>query len=72
VLVLDWWVFRTPAAQPIVGLNYSARRPDHRSPFAGLYLATMSQIYPEDRGTNYAVAIGETVSQLVDQDLMGE
>jgi hypothetical protein len=32
----------------------------------------MSQIYPEDRGTNYAVAIGETVSQIVDQDLIGQ
>jgi protoporphyrinogen oxidase len=70
--VFDWWVFRTPAAQPIVGLNYRAHRPGHRTPFNGLYLATMSQIYPEDRGTNYAVAIGETVSQIVDQDLMGQ
>ncbi|MEZ4522247.1 MAG: NAD(P)/FAD-dependent oxidoreductase [Thermomicrobiales bacterium] len=69
----DWvqetWVFRTPAAQPVVGLNYSERRPDHRTPVPGVYLASMSQIYPEDRGTNYAVALGEHVAELLDHDL---
>ena len=66
--VLDHWVFRTTAAQPVVGLNYSERRPDHRTPIPGLYLASMSQIYPEDRGTNYAVELGEHVANLVDCD----
>lgn len=69
----DWvresWVFRTPAAQPVIGLNYSQRRPDHRTPVPGVYLASMSQIYPEDRGTNYAVALGEHVAGLVDEEL---
>ena len=67
--VQESWVFRTPAAQPVVGLNYSKERPDHRTPVPGVYLASMSQIYPEDRGTNYAVALGEHVSGLVDDDL---
>ena len=67
--VQESWVFRTPAAQPVVGLNYSDRRPDHRTPVPGVYLASMSQIYPEDRGTNYGVALGEQVSGLVDADL---
>ena len=66
--VLDHWVFRTAAAQPVVGLNYSEKRPSHRTPIQGLYLASMSQIYPEDRGTNYAVALGEHVANLVDTD----
>ena len=66
--ILDHWVFRTPAAQPVVGLDYDDRRPDHRTPIRGLYLASMSQIYPEDRGTNYAVALGEHVANLVDAD----
>lgn len=68
----DWvqqaWVFRTPAAQPIIGLRHRERMPGHRTPIPGLYLATMSQIYPEDRGTNYAVALGETISNILDED----
>ncbi|CAN5636960.1 NAD(P)/FAD-dependent oxidoreductase [soil metagenome] len=67
--VLDSWVFRTPAAQPVIGLNYSERRPDHHTPVAGVYLASMSQIYPEDRGTNYAVALGEQITELLDKDV---
>ena len=67
--VLDRWVFRTPSAQPVIGLNYSQQVPSHRTPVRGVYLASMSQIYPEDRGTNYAVALGETVATLVDEDL---
>ncbi len=66
--ILDSWVFRTSAAQPVIGLNYSDKRPDHRTPIPGVYLASMSQIYPEDRGTNYAVALGEHVANLVDSD----
>lgn len=69
--ILDSWVFRTPAAQPVIGLNYGDRRPDHRTPAPGVYLASMSQIYPEDRGTNYAVSLGEHVAELVDQDVRG-
>jgi protoporphyrinogen oxidase len=67
--LLDAWVFRTPVAQPIIGLNYAERMPSHRAPLPGLYLATMSQIYPEDRGTNYAVALGEKISAMLDEDL---
>ncbi len=66
--VRESWVFRTPAAQPIIGLNYSDRRPEHRTPVDAVYLASMSQIYPEDRGTNYAVSLGEHVAGLVDED----
>lgn len=64
-----WWVFRERAAQPIIGLNYSARIPDHRTPLPGLYLANTSQIYPEDRGTNYSVRLGNRVAALIRDDL---
>lgn len=63
------WVFRARAAQPIVTLNYSAKIPPHRTPLPNLYLANMSQIYPEDRGTNYAVRLGNEVSALITADL---
>ncbi len=63
------WVFRARSAQPLVTLNYSEKIPPHRTPLPNLYLANMSQIYPEDRGTNYAVRLGNEVSNLVLNDI---
>lgn len=64
-----WWVFRERAAQPIVTLNYSEKIPDHRTPLKNLYLANTSQIYPEDRGTNYSVRLGNKIAALVQEDI---
>ena len=60
---------KVDAAQPIIGTNYSSRIPDHRTPFKNLYLANTTQIYPEDRGTNYSVRMGKHVARLVITDL---
>ena len=60
---------RIGAAQPIVGTNYSSQMPDHRTPIKNLYLANTTQIYPEDRGTNYSVRMGNHVADLVLEDL---
>ena len=65
-----WWVFRERSAQPIVTLNYGEKLPDHRAPFPNLYLANTSQIYPEDRGTNYSVRLGNRIASLVLSDLI--
>jgi protoporphyrinogen oxidase len=67
--IRDTWVFRERAAQPIVPLNYSELIPPHRTPLPGLYLANTTQIYPEDRGTNYSVRLGNDIARLVDEDL---
>ena len=56
---------RVGAAQPIIGTRYSERIPSHRTPFAGLYLANTTQIYPEDRGTNYSVRMGREVARMM-------
>ena len=56
---------KVDAAQPIIGTNYSQRIPDHHTPFKGLYLANTTQIYPEDRGTNYSVRMGKHVARMV-------
>jgi len=53
------WRFAEPAAQPIVTVGYAERIPTLRTPAAGLFLANTTQVYPEDRGTNYAVRLGE-------------
>lgn len=52
------WLHREPAAQPIVSVGYRERIPPLATGVAGLVLANTTQIYPEDRGTNYAVRLG--------------
>jgi protoporphyrinogen oxidase len=61
-------VFRGPNAQPIVTTDYTKKIPPHRTPIQNLYLANMSQIYPEDRGTNYSIRLGRTVSRILISD----
>lgn len=69
----DWvrksWLFRARYAQPVPKLNHSQHIPDIRTPIAGLYFASMSQVYPWDRGTNYAVEIGRKAARLIQEDL---
>ena len=55
-------------AQPIIEVNYSQRIPDHRTPIEKLYLANTTQIYPEDRGTNYSVRMGRRVARMLLED----
>ena len=60
---------RVGAAQPVIGTEYSDRIPNHRTPFRGLYLANTTQIYPEDRGTNYSVQMGRKVARMMLGDM---
>jgi protoporphyrinogen oxidase len=56
--VKQLWLHREPAAQPIVTVNYREKIPPMQTPTRGLVLANTTQIFPEDRGTNYAVREG--------------
>ena len=62
------WLFRAAYAQPVPEVNHSQHIPDLRTPLPNLYFASMSQVYPWDRGTNFAVEIGRKVAQLMMQD----
>ena len=59
------WRFAEPAAQPVVTVGYRARIAPLRTPVPGLVLANTTQVYPEDRGTNYAVRLGEEAAAAV-------
>jgi protoporphyrinogen oxidase len=59
------WLFREKYAQPVPPVNHSRSIPDLATPISGLYWASMSQVYPWDRGTNYAVEIGQKVAERV-------
>lgn len=70
----DSWIetsyhHRVDGAQPVIGTNYSRLIPDHRTPIPGVYLANTTQIYPEDRGTNFSVRMGRMVARMVIEDL---
>jgi protoporphyrinogen oxidase len=62
-------VFRLKNAQHIVDTAYEQKIPDYKTPLDGVFLANFSQIYPEDRGTNYAVREGNKIAQLVQEYL---
>lgn len=61
-------VFKTPFAQPIIPVNYSKIMPPLKTPLENIYLANIQQVYPWDRGTNYAVELGEKVAGLMESN----
>ncbi|MDX9849873.1 MAG: NAD(P)/FAD-dependent oxidoreductase [Anaerolineaceae bacterium] len=65
----DWiknaWLYRTQYAQPVPFINHSKNIPDIRTPLPGLFFASMSQVYPWDRGTNFAVEIAHRASAMM-------
>jgi protoporphyrinogen oxidase len=65
----DWvrktWLWRTQYAQPVPLVNHSKNIPSIPTPLHGLYYASMSQVYPWDRGTNFAVEIGRRAAKLM-------
>jgi len=67
--VKDVWLWKTNYAQPVPPVNHSQNIPPLRTPVKGLYFASMSQVYPWDRGTNFAVEIGREVAKMVMEDL---
>lgn len=59
------WVFKTNYAQPVPLVNHSRNIPAIETPVEGLYFASMSQVYPWDRGTNFAVEIGRRAAKMM-------
>jgi len=52
-------------AQPIVERHYSRMLPPVETPVSNFFICTMAQVYPEDRGTNYAIREGRSIGRLV-------
>jgi len=61
--ILKASVWRGQYSQPIVEKNYSKLIPKQETEVKGLYINTMAQIYPEDRGTNYAIREGRAMAR---------
>jgi protoporphyrinogen oxidase len=58
-------LWRADYSQPIIERHYSKLIPEVKSPIGNLYISTMAQVYPEDRGTNYAVRNGFSAAELI-------
>lgn len=62
----DWivghHVWRENHAQPIMERHYSKIMPKRATPLGNLFISTMAQVYPEDRGTNYAIREGRAAA----------
>jgi protoporphyrinogen oxidase len=61
--VLERHQFKANHAQPVIPCNYRSMIPPFETPMPGLYHACMAQIYPEDRGQNYAVRSGTRAAE---------
>jgi protoporphyrinogen oxidase len=65
--VSEHHLFKMKGAQHVVDTGYADKIPDYATPIPGLFLANYSQIFPEDRGSNFAVREGNKVAQLLRQ-----
>ena len=63
--IIDYKVFKAPFAQPIIPINYSRRIPSFKTPLKNVFLANIQQVYPWDRGTNYAVSLGKKIAEKI-------
>ncbi len=61
----DYYLFKARYAQPVVKKNHSKHLPDIKTSLEGLYFAGMEQVYPFDRGINYAVKIGREAAKKI-------
>jgi protoporphyrinogen oxidase len=57
--ITDAWSFAAPFAQPIVTTDYREHIPPFETPIPGLWVASMFQVYPHDRGQNYSIELAE-------------
>lgn len=68
--VVDDALFKLRNAQHIVDIGFEERKlTPHATPCPGVLLCNFSQIYPMDRGTNYAVHDGERMARQLLDDL---
>ena len=65
--VLEKKVYRFKDAQHIVDVGFEDRIPEYQTPCPEVYLCNFSQIYPMDRGTNYAVRDGFRMAELFEK-----
>lgn len=61
--IRQFHVWRARWSQPVVNKHYSRMIPAIDGPSPGFHICSMAQIYPEDRGTNYAIREGRKMAR---------
>ena len=68
--IIDDGLFRMPNAQHIVDIGFEEEKlVPHETPCPGVLMCNFSQIYPMDRGTNYAVRDGVRMAKMLMESL---
>jgi len=68
--VTDFRVWRAEFAQPVTERGYSDYVPKSTTPINNAWISTMAHIYPEDRGTNYAIREGMKIAEVIHSQLV--
>ncbi len=63
--IIEYQVINEQYAQPIIESNYSEKLLKNKLEENGLYICTLPQIYPEDRGVNYAIRSGYKLAEKI-------
>jgi protoporphyrinogen oxidase len=58
-------LFKFKNAQHIVDIGYEEKIPPYESVVEHVYVSNFSQIYPEDRGLNFAIREGNKIAELI-------
>ena len=66
---ITYHLFTGPYAQPVHELHYSQKIPPIQTAVPGVYMANMDFIVPWDRGTNYAVELGQRAALAIQNTL---
>lgn len=59
-------LFKFKNAQHIVNKGFEEKIPSYKSSLNNVYLANFSQIYPDDRGLNYAIQEGNKIAKIIE------
>jgi len=62
-LIEKSYLFTNLYAQPLIPLNYSTIIPPFKTPVKNVFLTCMQQVYPWDRGLNYAIELGQKIAE---------
>jgi protoporphyrinogen oxidase len=68
--VKEYRTWRAEFAQPITERSYSQYVPGNNTPYTNGWISTMAQVYPEDRGTNYAIREGWSAAKNISKLLV--
>lgn len=63
--LINSFLFLGPFAQPVVTVGYPKKIPSFKTPLKNIFIANLDMVYPWDRGTNYAVEMGEEVADIM-------